>query len=47
MIEGDDDDIRYFIDVDTLIAMWPDLFLPRRVREAWSAWLRDHRGVLL
>lgn len=47
MIEGGDDDVRHFIDVDQLIAMWPDLFLPDRVRKAWSAWLHEHRDVLL
>jgi hypothetical protein len=47
MSEGNEDDVRYFIDVDQLIAMWPDLFLPRRVRETWAVWLREHRGVPL
>jgi hypothetical protein len=47
MTEGDDDDVRRFIDVDQLIAMWPNLFLPKRVRKAWTAWLQEHRGVRL
>lgn len=47
MIEGEDDDVRRFIDVDELIVMWPNLFLPKRVRTAWQAWLRDRRGVQL
>ena len=42
MIEGGDDDVRRFIDVDELVAMWPNLFLPRRVRAAWEAWLQRH-----
>jgi hypothetical protein len=47
MLEGGDDDVRHFIDVDELIRMWPNLFLPERVRTAWGAWLRERRGVLL
>jgi len=47
MIEGGNDDVRKFIDVDELIAMWPNLFLPRRVRMAWGEWLRERRGVQL
>lgn len=30
--EGNDDDIRHFIDVDRLQALWTRLWLPRRVR---------------
>lgn len=47
MIEGTDDDVRRFIDVDELLAMWPNLFLPGRVRVAWQAWLgRRHSARL-
>jgi hypothetical protein len=45
MIEGTEDDVRRFVDVDELVAMWPDLFLPRRVRVAWEGWLRERRGA--
>ena len=47
MIEGGDEDVRRFIDVDELIAMWPNLFLPERVRVAWEGWLRERRGTEL
>lgn len=43
--EGTDDDVRRFIDVDELIRLWDDLWLPRRVRAVWAKWLREHRGV--
>lgn len=45
--EGNDDDIREFIDVDQLQALWTRLWLPRRVRVAWADWFRRHRGVSL
>jgi hypothetical protein len=35
MREGTDEDVRRFIDLDELIAMWPRLFLPAEVRQAW------------
>jgi hypothetical protein len=41
MIEGTDDDVRRFIDVDELVTMWSNLVLPKRVRAAWEAWLRQ------
>ena len=30
------DDLAVFLDGDTLIALWPDIFLPQRVRRAWE-----------
>ena len=45
--EGNDDDIRYFIDVDELQQLWTVMWLPRRVRAAWAGWFRRHRGVSL
>jgi hypothetical protein len=47
MIEGTEDDVRRFIDVDGLIAMWPSLFLPKRIRAAWEVWLRQRHGTRL
>jgi hypothetical protein len=29
-------DLASYLDRDTLIAVWPDLFLPRGVRQAWE-----------
>ena len=40
--EGNADDIRRFIDVEELIALWDDLVLPPYVRRAWAAWFRRH-----
>jgi hypothetical protein len=31
------EDLTTFLDGDTLIARWPELFLPRDVRTAWEA----------
>lgn len=45
--EGNDDDVRRFIEVDDLIDLWDDLVLPRHVRSAWADWLQHHRGVSL
>jgi len=36
-----------FIDVDELIALWDELYLPDHVRRAWAAWLARHPGVQL
>jgi hypothetical protein len=30
------DDLAVFLDGDTLIAVWPDIFLPKPVRRAWE-----------
>lgn len=43
--EGNDDDVRRFIDVDTLVANWDQLVLPPRVRRAWADWLARRRGL--
>jgi hypothetical protein len=45
--EGNEDDVRCFIDVDGLIDLWDEVVLPRHVRQAWADWLRRHRGVSL
>ena len=36
--EGTPADIRAFIDLPRLRALWPDLHLPPGVRAAWDAW---------
>jgi len=43
--EGTDDDVRYFIDVEELLAMWDDVVLPPWVRKVWAAWFKRNRGV--
>jgi len=30
------EDLTTFVNGDTLVALWPDLFLPRGVRQAWE-----------
>ena len=36
------EDLTSYLDRDTLIAVWPDLFLPKGVRRAWE----EHHPVL-
>ncbi|HEX9994006.1 MAG TPA: hypothetical protein VGB14_13840 [Acidimicrobiales bacterium] len=43
--EGNEDAVRRYIDVDVLLDQWEELVLPARVRRAWAAWFRRHRGV--
>ena len=45
--EGNDDDVKRFIQVDDLIDLWDELVVPRHVRRAWADWLLVHRGVSL
>jgi len=33
---GRPEDLTAYLDGDTLIALWPDLFLPEGVRQAWE-----------
>jgi hypothetical protein len=30
------EDLNAYLDADTLIALWPDLYLPKGVRQAWE-----------
>ena len=43
--EGNDDDVRRFIDVDELLVLWDELVLPGPIRRAWAEWYRRHRGL--
>lgn len=45
LIEGTEDDVRYFIRGENLIDLWDELFLPRQVCRAWADWLRRHHDV--
>ena len=45
MTEGLDADVRYYIDVDTLVEVWDELYLSPHVRERWGAWLAE-RGLI-
>lgn len=45
MREGTDEDVSAFIDLDELIRLWNDLYLPEYVREAWIAFVRAKRSI--
>jgi hypothetical protein len=45
LTEGSDDDVRRFIELDALIELWRDLFLPEHVRTAWAGHVRRLRGI--
>jgi hypothetical protein len=45
LTEGTDEDVRFFVDLDELVALWDDLVLSQYVREAWSRWLHE-RGIV-
>jgi hypothetical protein len=47
LAEGTADDVRHFIEVDELIALWPSLWLAPHVRAAWAEHLFRLRGVRL
>src|SRR5580658_9556975 len=36
LTEGNEDDVRRFIDLDDLVEIWADLWLAPHVRSAWS-----------
>ncbi len=40
--EGNDDDVRRFIDIDEFIRLWDELVLPSHVRRAWAKWFHKH-----
>lgn len=33
---GSSEDLTSYLDADTLIVLWPQLYLPRGVRQAWE-----------
>jgi hypothetical protein len=45
LAEGTDEDVRRFVDIDSLIALWSDLSLPEHVRSAWADHLRRLRSL--
>jgi hypothetical protein len=46
LTEGTDDDVRFYVVLGELIALWDQLVLPRYVRAAWAEWLHC-RGITL
>ena len=47
LVEGGEQDVREIIDVDELVALWDELYLPYHVRRAWADWLSERRGIEL
>lgn len=47
LVEGIEQDVREIIDVDEVVALWDELYLPDHVRRAWADWLAERRGVEL
>lgn len=41
--EGTEDDVRYYVRSEDLVAQWDELVLPAEVRNAWSAWMASRR----
>lgn len=39
-IEGLDEDVLFYIDLDRLLDVWDDLWLSPYVRDAWTEWLQ-------
>jgi hypothetical protein len=40
--EGNEDDVRRYIDVNELLRLWDELVLPPHVRRAWATWFHSH-----
>lgn len=45
--EGTLDDLRHYLDVDQLVELWDELFLPAAIRRAWARLLDEQRGLHL
>jgi hypothetical protein len=41
LTEGNSDDIRFYVNPEELVKLWPRIFLPTYVRRPWEAWLRS------
>lgn len=42
MTEGNEDDVRRFIDPAEVVRLWDELVLAPHVREAWESWLTEN-----
>ena len=42
LTEGTPDDVRAYIRLDELVAMWDDIILPSHVLYVWEPWLREN-----
>ncbi|WP_420623312.1 hypothetical protein [Candidatus Poriferisodalis sp.] len=45
MTEGNEDDVRTYIDLEVLLGMWDTMWLAPHVREQWAEHLRS-RGLI-
>ena len=43
--EGTEDDVRFYVEADSLLELWDELVLPRSVRQAWTDWIAGHRAA--
>jgi len=41
--EGTEDDVRFYVDAESLLELWDELVLPPAVRQAWAPWIEEHR----
>lgn len=45
--EGTVEDLQRYIDVDHLVDLWDELYLPPEIKRAWSKLLAEERGLQL
>ncbi|HEX2029224.1 MAG TPA: hypothetical protein VHF25_14615 [Nitriliruptorales bacterium] len=45
--EGTLEDLRRYIDVDHLVDVWEELYLPAEIKQAWWKLLTEERGLQL
>jgi hypothetical protein len=43
--EGTEDDVRFYVDAETLLELWDELVLPPAVRQAWASWIEARRAA--
>jgi hypothetical protein len=42
LVEGTEEDVRHYVSLDELTAVWGEIFLPAYVRGAWQEWFALH-----
>ncbi len=45
--EGSGDDVRRYVDLNTLIEIWDEIMLPDHIRVAWTDYFERRRGLHL
>ena len=43
--EGTEEDVRFYVDAETLLELWDELVLPPAVRLAWASWIEERRAA--